>query len=89
VRTASASERLRLRLSSAAPATPRWECQSRSRHTSVTRTRSAMSLGSFSNEGASVMIRRWTAAGVREAKRRFHRVAGYRAIPSLVAALRA
>jgi hypothetical protein len=35
------------------------------------------------------MILRWTAAGVLEAERHFRKVAGYRAIPKLVAALRA
>lgn len=35
------------------------------------------------------MILRWTAAGVLEAERYFRKVAGYRAIPKLVAALRA
>jgi hypothetical protein len=34
------------------------------------------------------MILRWTAAGVPEAKRHFRKVAGYRALPKLVAALR-
>ena len=32
---------------------------------------------------------RWTAAGVLEAERGFRKVAGYRAMPTLVAALRA
>jgi putative transposase len=36
-----------------------------------------------------MMILRWTAAGVLEAERHFRKVAGYRAIPKLVAALRA
>jgi putative transposase len=36
-----------------------------------------------------MMILRWTAAGVLEAERRFRKVAGYRALPKLVAALRA
>ena len=36
-----------------------------------------------------MMILRWTAAGALEAKRRSRRVAGYRAIRKLVAALRA
>jgi putative transposase len=36
-----------------------------------------------------VMILRWTAAGVLEAERHFRKVAGYRALPRLVAALRA
>ena len=35
------------------------------------------------------MILRWTAAGVLEAERHFRRVASYRALPKLVAALRA
>jgi hypothetical protein len=35
------------------------------------------------------MILRWTAAGVFEAERHFRKVAGYRGIPKLVAALRA
>jgi putative transposase len=35
------------------------------------------------------MILRWTAAGVLEAERHFRKVAGYRALPKLVAALRA
>ena len=35
------------------------------------------------------MILRWTAAGVLAAERRFRKVAGYRALPKLVAALRA
>lgn len=35
------------------------------------------------------MILRWTAAGVLEAERHFRKVAGYRAIPKLVAGLRA
>jgi hypothetical protein len=35
------------------------------------------------------MILRWTAAGVLEAERHFRKVAGYRAIPKLVAVLRA
>jgi transposase-like protein len=35
------------------------------------------------------MILRWTAAGVLEAERHFRKVAGYRAIPKLIAALRA
>jgi hypothetical protein len=35
------------------------------------------------------MILRWTAAGVLEAERSFRRVAGYRALPDLIAALRA
>ena len=34
------------------------------------------------------MILRWTAAGVLEAERRFRKIAGYRAIPKLVASLR-
>jgi putative transposase len=36
-----------------------------------------------------MMILRWTAAGVLEAERHFRKVAGYRALPKLVAALRA
>lgn len=32
---------------------------------------------------------RWTAAGALEAERNFRKLAGYRAIPTLVAALRA
>ena len=36
-----------------------------------------------------VMILRWTAAGVLEAERHFRKIAGYRALPKLVAALRA
>jgi putative transposase len=35
------------------------------------------------------MILRWTAAGVLEAERNFRKVAGYRSLPKLVAALRA
>jgi putative transposase len=35
------------------------------------------------------MVLRWTAAGVLEAERGFRKLAGYRAIPTLVAALRA
>ena len=35
------------------------------------------------------MILRWTAAGVLEAERHFRKVTGYRAIPKLIAALRA
>ena len=35
------------------------------------------------------MILRWTAAGVLEAERHFRKIAGYRALPRLVAALRA
>ncbi len=35
------------------------------------------------------MILRWTAAGVLEAERRFRKIAGYRAIPKLIVALRA
>jgi transposase-like protein len=34
------------------------------------------------------MVLRWTAAGVLEAERSFHKVTGYRAFPKLVAALR-
>jgi transposase-like protein len=36
-----------------------------------------------------LMILRWTAAGVLEAERHFNKIAGYRALPKLVAALRA
>lgn len=36
-----------------------------------------------------VMILRWTAAGVLEAERSFRRIAGYRGLPKLIAALRA
>jgi putative transposase len=36
-----------------------------------------------------MMILRWTAAGVLDAERHFRKVAGYRALPRLVAALRA
>jgi len=36
-----------------------------------------------------LMILRWTAAGVLEAERHFNKIAGYRALPELVAALRA
>jgi transposase-like protein len=36
-----------------------------------------------------MMILRWTAAGVLEAERHFRKLAGYRALPQLVAALRA
>jgi putative transposase len=36
-----------------------------------------------------MMILRWTAAGVLEAERHFRKIAGYRALPKLVAALRA
>jgi putative transposase len=35
------------------------------------------------------MILRWTAAGVLDAERHFRKIAGYRALPKLVAALRA
>ena len=35
------------------------------------------------------MVLRWTAAGVLEAQRGFRKLAGYRALPALVAALRA
>ena len=35
------------------------------------------------------MILRWTAAGVLEAERSLRKIAGYRALPKLVAALRA
>jgi hypothetical protein len=36
-----------------------------------------------------MMILRWTAAGVLEAERHFRKVAGFRSLPKLVAALRA
>jgi putative transposase len=36
-----------------------------------------------------MMILRWTAAGVLEAERHFRKLAGHRALPKLVAALRA
>ena len=35
------------------------------------------------------MVLRWSAAGVLEAERSFRRIVGYRAMPKLVAALRA
>ena len=35
------------------------------------------------------MVLRWTASGVLEAERGFRKLAGYRALPALVAALRA
>jgi hypothetical protein len=35
------------------------------------------------------MILRWTAVGVLDAERHFRKIAGYRALPKLVAALRA
>jgi len=35
------------------------------------------------------MVFRWTAAGVLEAPRGFRKMAGYRALPTLLAALRA
>jgi hypothetical protein len=35
------------------------------------------------------MVLRWTGAGVLEAERGFRKLAGYRAMPALVAALRA
>jgi putative transposase len=38
---------------------------------------------------SGTMALRWSAAGVLEAERSFRKVAGYRAIPTLVAALRA
>jgi transposase-like protein len=38
---------------------------------------------------SGTMVLRWSAAGVLEAERSFRKVAGYRAIPTLVAALRA
>src|ERR1700683_4905265 len=37
---------------------------------------------------SGTMVLRWTAAGVLEAERGFRKLAGYRAMPSLVAALR-
>jgi putative transposase len=37
---------------------------------------------------SGTMVLRWTAAGVLEAERGFHKLTGYRAMPSLVAALR-
>ena len=38
---------------------------------------------------SGTMVLRWSAAGVLEAERRFRRITGYRAMPTLVAALRA
>jgi len=38
---------------------------------------------------SGTMVLRWTAAGVLEAQRGFRKLAGYRALPALVAALRA
>jgi len=38
---------------------------------------------------SGTMVLRWTAAGVLEAQRGFRKIAGYRALPTLVAALRA
>ena len=38
---------------------------------------------------SGTMVLRWTAAGVLEAERGFRKLAGYRALPTLVAALRA
>jgi hypothetical protein len=38
---------------------------------------------------SGTMVLRWTAAGVPEAERGFRKVVGYRAMPTLVAALRA
>ena len=38
---------------------------------------------------SGTMVLRWTAAGVLEAERGFRKLAGYRATPTLVAALRA
>ena len=38
---------------------------------------------------SGTMVLRWTAAGVIEAERGFRKLAGYRAMPTLVAALRA
>jgi putative transposase len=37
---------------------------------------------------SGTMVLRWTAAGVIEAERGFRKLAGYRALPALVAALR-
>jgi hypothetical protein len=41
------------------------------------------------SQSSTSAILRWTAAGVLEAERHFCKVAGYRALPKLVAALRA
>ena len=38
---------------------------------------------------SGTMVLRWTAAGVLEAQRGFRKIAGYRALPTLLAALRA
>src|SRR5262249_18408449 len=38
---------------------------------------------------SGTMVRRWSAAGVLEAERRFRKIVGYRAMQILVAALRA
>ena len=38
---------------------------------------------------SGTMVLRWTAAGVLEAQRGFRKIAGYRGLPTLVAALRA
>ena len=38
---------------------------------------------------SGTMVLRWSAAGVLEAERRFRKIVGYRAMPILVAALRA
>ncbi len=38
---------------------------------------------------ARIEIKAWTAAGVLEAERSFRKIAGYRGLPKLVAALRA
>jgi putative transposase len=38
---------------------------------------------------SGTMVLRWTAAGVLEAERHFHKVAGYRVIPKLVATMSA
>ena len=38
---------------------------------------------------SGTMVLRWTAAGVLEAERGFRKIAGYRSVPLLVAALRA
>ena len=41
------------------------------------------------NWQSGTMVLRWTAAGVLEAERGFRKLTGYRAMPALVAALRA
>ena len=38
---------------------------------------------------SGTLVLRWTAAGVLEAERGFRKVTGYRAMPALIAALRA